>query len=197
MDREMPTTPKSKMSVVRAKSRSVHRTLGYFYLGLILSFSVSGIAMNHRESWDPMSYEYETQKIQTEFNLSTDILESEVEAFVDSELSMSKGFRGHEIEHEDLLMFFEEGMFEVNLNDGQGTLRLMRMRPILGQMTLLHKSTQSFWIWYSDVFAGSMILLGLTSIVMMRGNNSFFSGRGWMLSVAGLVIPLIILFWFA
>ncbi|WP_258012176.1 hypothetical protein [Flavobacterium psychrophilum] len=35
------------------KARNLHRDLGYFYIGLIISFAFSGVLMNHREHWHP------------------------------------------------------------------------------------------------------------------------------------------------
>jgi hypothetical protein len=33
-----------------------HRDLGYFYIGLIISFAFSGLMMNHRDAWHPEKY---------------------------------------------------------------------------------------------------------------------------------------------
>jgi hypothetical protein len=35
----------------QATIRNLHRDLGYFYIGLIISFAFSGILMNHREQF--------------------------------------------------------------------------------------------------------------------------------------------------
>ena len=45
------------------KARNLHRDLGYFYIGLIISFAFSGILMNHREDWHPEKYTTETKLI--------------------------------------------------------------------------------------------------------------------------------------
>jgi len=36
--------------------RDLHRDLGYFYMGLIISFAFSGILQNHRDTWKPEKY---------------------------------------------------------------------------------------------------------------------------------------------
>lgn len=46
------------------KARNLHRDLGYFYIGLIISFAFSGILMNHRDSWHPEKYTLETKAIE-------------------------------------------------------------------------------------------------------------------------------------
>jgi hypothetical protein len=52
------------MKIKQATIRNLHRDLGYFYIGLIISFAFSGIMMNHRESWHPEKYTVETKAIQ-------------------------------------------------------------------------------------------------------------------------------------
>src|SRR6476660_1312508 len=54
----------------QATIRNLHRDLGYFYIGLIISFAASGILMNHREHWHPEKYTTETKAIQV--NLPTE-----------------------------------------------------------------------------------------------------------------------------
>ena len=49
---------------MKLTSRAIHRDLGYFYVGLILSFALSGIMMNHRDSWHPEKYTLNITEIQ-------------------------------------------------------------------------------------------------------------------------------------
>jgi uncharacterized iron-regulated membrane protein len=44
--------------------RDLHRDLGYFYIGLIVSFAFSGLLMNHRDVWHPEKYTLETKAIE-------------------------------------------------------------------------------------------------------------------------------------
>jgi hypothetical protein len=46
--------------------RNLHRDLGYFYIGLIISFAFSGLMMNHRDSWHPEKYTTETKSIEVQ-----------------------------------------------------------------------------------------------------------------------------------
>lgn len=43
--------------------RQIHRDVAYFYVGLILAFSFSGIILNHRQSWYPTEYAYESEEV--------------------------------------------------------------------------------------------------------------------------------------
>ena len=61
------------------KARNLHRDLGYFYIGLIISFAFSGILMNHREHWHPEKYTTETKAIQVKLPPEHEINEKYVE----------------------------------------------------------------------------------------------------------------------
>lgn len=45
----------------KINARELHRDLGYFFLGLIVTFAFSGILMNHRDSFDADKYTIETK----------------------------------------------------------------------------------------------------------------------------------------
>jgi hypothetical protein len=58
-----PDTGKLRMKRLKWNNRAIHRDLGYFYLGLIISFSVSGIMLNHRLDWHLDQYTVGTREI--------------------------------------------------------------------------------------------------------------------------------------
>ena len=39
------------LKITNRKIREWHRDIAYFYVGLIIAFSFSGIILNHRQSW--------------------------------------------------------------------------------------------------------------------------------------------------
>jgi hypothetical protein len=58
----------------------------------------------------------------------------------------------------------------------------------------LHK-THRIWIYYSDIFAISLILIALTGTLMIKAGKFSWKNRGWKLAVAGVVFPLLFLFY--
>ena len=61
--------------MISLKARNLHRDLGYFYIGLIISFAFSGILMNHRDSWHPEKYTVQTKANTVNIPKDTDITE--------------------------------------------------------------------------------------------------------------------------
>ena len=83
------------------KARNLHRDLGYFYIGLIISFAFSGILMNHREHWHPEKYTTETKEIQVKLPLEHEINEKYVEN-LGKNLGIDDKIRRHNVKKEYL-----------------------------------------------------------------------------------------------
>ena len=175
---------------MKLTNRVIHRDLAYFYVGLILAFAFSGIILNHRQSWYPQEYAYESREINLEIpegELTETIVQNLVEPF------------GHEYESfrvrgNSLRIDFKGNtLIEADISTGNGVLESRRTVPLLGHTIILHKTTDSAWIWYSDIFGAAMIIIAITGMLIPSGNQGF-KKRGWKLMVAGLIFPLIFLF---
>jgi hypothetical protein len=62
---------------------------------------------------------------------------------------------------------------------------------------MMHKSTSNWWIYYSDVFALSLITIALSGIFMIPKGRLSFKERGWKLALLGILFPLIFIFFLA
>ncbi len=168
----------------------LHRDLGFFFTGLIISFALSGIALNHRASWNPSKYVFHTETVKTE-------LPGEGESFDEAfckkafeHLGMNKDFRGVRVRGRNVRIYYKNGIININKRTGEGELEAYKKRPLLGQMVQLHLSANSWWIWFSDLFALSLIIITITGLMLNRGKNGF-RYRGWKLMVSGLVVPVV------
>ncbi len=57
----------------------------------------------------------------------------------------------------------------------------------------LHKNTSNWWIYYSDIFGLSLITIAITGAIIIQVGKNTFGKRGWKLTLAGLIVPLLIL----
>ena len=179
---------------VQLQLRSWHRDLGYFFFGLIISFAISGIAQNHRRSWNPERYAYSSKEVQTQLHtLQQQAIDEKAINALARQHQITSPYRNFRLEDDGrkLRAFFADGILDVDLSTGKGKFEILRTRPLLGQMVNLHKST-SLWIWYSDVFALGMLTIAGTGLFMVRGKYGFRQ-RGYLLALAGIVIPLLAL----
>lgn len=173
--------------------RNLHRDLGYFYVGLIIAFAISGIAQNHRKQWKPEKYVYEFKQVQTGFHLPKEsVSKDSVDAF--NKQYDLKEMRQFDFRKDSILVIaYKDAEATIKLATGKGEVNVYRKRPVLAQMTMLHKNNGNlWWIWYSDIFSLGLIIIAVTGMFLMKGKNSF-KGRGWKFALAGLVIPVIML----
>lgn len=162
---------------MKVTNRSLHRDVAYFYIGLIIAFSFSGIILNHRRDWYPMDYVYESQEVA--LSLPEDATLITKKFLVEATKEWEVKYEGHRIKEGVLRVYFEENaILDTELNSGKGDLEFKRKVPIIGHTMYLHKSTNSYWIWYSDIFGVSMLVIAITGMFIGAGKNSFWK-RGW------------------
>jgi len=171
--------------------RTLHRDIAYFYVGLIIAFSISGIALNHRQDFDSQEYIVNTEAVQLNLpsegsDITESYLKNETRSITDHE------FRGFRLTGDNLKIYFEDAYAHINMQTGVGEIEYVETIPVLGQMTTLHKTTNIWWIWFSDIFGVAMLAIAITGMFISNGNNSF-KKRGWKLAILGLVFPFIFL----
>lgn len=177
---------------MKLTARNTHRDIAYFYVGLIIAFSFSGIFLNHRRSFNPRRYTVETRDIQTK-PFSKDQVNETFVSQIASEFNIDDELRRFQPTEEELNISFANNDVKINMTSGVGSVTTYRTIPLLGQMTKLHVDTSNWWIYYSDLFGIGMIIIAITGMFIEKGKNSF-KQRGLRLAILGIVFPLIFLF---
>lgn len=175
-------------------NRGLHRDFAYFYVGLLIAFSFSGIILNHRRDWYPMDYTYESKQVNI-------ILPEDVTAVDDNYLKaatldwkVDNEFDSFRLNDNSLRIYFKDNVIaDIDASTGSGVLEYKKRTPFVGDTMFLHKTTNKAWIWYSDIFGACMIVIAITGMLIPIGKNGF-KKRGWKLALAGLIFPLIFLF---
>ncbi len=179
---------------MKITNRSLHRDIAYFYVGLIIAFSFSGIILNHRQDWYPMDYTYETKPFEITIPENETALTDEYLANATKELGV---YDGHRVRDGALRVYFKDNaILDAEVKTGKGTVEYKRKVPIVGHSMYLHKSTNSFWIWDSDIFGVAMLVIAITAVLIPLGKKGF-KGRGWKSAVAGMLFPILFIILFA
>jgi hypothetical protein len=175
----------------RKWNRAIHRDFGYFFLGMTIIYGLSGIALNHMKDWNP-NYVIINEEIQVEpFDVKPE--KAEIKAILDK-YDEAENYKNHYFPNEDILkIFIEDGTVFINLRTGNGLLEKTKRRPIFREVNYLHYNPIKYWTWYSDIFSGALILLGITGILIPRGAKGI-TKRGAWLTIVGIIIPVIYLF---
>ena len=182
------------MISLRRINRAVHRDLGFFFFGMCIIYAISGIALNHRHQWNP-NYIIKQESHSLELNQQTEDQSEAALNYLD-QIGRRGEFRTSLKSGNELRIFIKDGSLTVNTITGQGELEIIRPRPVFRELNFLHYNTpRKLWTWFSDIFAASLILLAFTGLFIIKGKNGI-SRRGAWLSGAGIIIPLVLLFYY-
>lgn len=169
--------------------RAFHRDIGYVAVALILAYSLSGIAVNHIEDWNP-NYRFSERSF--DIGPLTGTI-PEMAAAAITKLSIDqRSVRGHFQETDTLLrIYMDEGQeARLDVRSGRGTLKTLKTRAVFFEVNALHlNNLKGIWTYIADAFAVALIILAITGMTMMKGDRGFM-GRGKYFVLAGLAIPV-------
>lgn len=172
--------------------RNFHRDTAYFYVGLIISFSISGIALNHRATWNPREYTVSSKDISVEVPTDPKKIDEAFAKQLAIDWGMEKEYKSIRVRREEARIYFDGAVADFNIKSGEGVLETVRKRLLLSEMTFLHQTTDTTWIWYSDIFGLAMLTIAITGMFIAKGKESFRK-RGWKFAIIGTLFPLIFL----
>ncbi len=171
--------------------RVIHRDVGYFIFGMTVIYSLSGIALNHMNDWDP-SY----QKIENTVNMDLskyDLSNKEDILKIIDVFGEKKNYKKHIKRRGGMIkVFLKKGIFMISPN-GEIFYEKWKRRPVFHAINFLHYNPGKWWLWFSDIFAGLLIIIAITGIFIVKGKNGI-TRRGLVYTLLGIIIPLLFLF---
>lgn len=181
------------MKLIRKWSRIIHRDLGFFLIGTSLIYAISGIALNHLNDWNP-SYSVNQTTFSTKINLSKGVAaKKDVITFLD-EIKLKDDYKSYYYPEPTKIKVFLSGGSSVivDTKTGVGSTEILKKRPIFYDVNFLHYNPSYWWMWFSDIYAGGLIIIVLSSFFMIRGRKGAW-GRGGIYIAFGFLIPILFL----
>lgn len=192
--------------------RVLHRYLGYFLVGIMAVYAVSGIVMIFRgtdflqqkktivKMLSPNLKPEELGKAleMREFRVEKGGEKEREEAEEEREEREERGERGENkqgfrAEKEDGdLIYFRGGSY--NKKTGKAEYTIKRLPVILEKMTHLHKAKSSEPLFFLNVFFGLSLLFFVVSAFWMFLPKTTTFKRGLIFTLAGIILTLILLF---
>jgi uncharacterized protein len=171
----------------------VHRDTGYFLAGLTVMYAVSGIAVNHIGDWNP-NYSITRDVVAIGELPAGDI--PAVGRLVRERLSIGEEPRAVvPAGPGKVRVFFENRTITVDVEQGQATDERVSRRAVFYHLNFLHLNRpKGIWTWIADVYAVGLVVLVFTGIFIVKGRAGL-RGRGLLWMIAGLVPPLLVLWW--
>jgi hypothetical protein len=177
---------------LRKFNRATHRDLGYFFVAMIIIYSISGIAINHMSDWDP-NYtidSWEEQLPNTETQASLD--KTKIKELI-ADFGIDRKYLKHYFPNSNTCkVFVKSGNIIINIDKGTAQVELVKRRLFLHSFNWLHYNPNTVWKWISDIFAVSLIILAISGMFILKGKNGL-KWRGTILITLGILLPLIFL----
>lgn len=173
-------------------NRIIHRDFGYFFFGMTIIYALSGIALNHIKDWNP-NYIIQNESYNFEFiKNKSEITKNDVDKAL-TQIDELDNYKKHYSPKPYIVkIFIDGGSLEINTETGDAYLEKISRRPIFYHVNLLHYNPGRGWIYFSDFFAVSLILIAITGLFILKGKNGI-KGRGAWLTAIGIIIPILFL----
>jgi hypothetical protein len=176
---------------VRRWSRTLHRDLGYFVTAFVISYCLSGVALNHVDEWNP---DFVVQR--REIALDREYSEAEVDEPLARELGRRLGEGEHRIldvpTAGQVKIYYDNASLHLYLGARRGVYERVARRPVFYEANVLHRNSFKPWRWFSDAFSILLVLVNLTGLLILKGKDGL-TARGKWLIAAGLLPPAVAL----
>ncbi len=159
--------------------RIIHRYLGFFLVGIMAVYAVSGIVLIFRD---------------TDYLKQTHNFEKQVEPNINkNDLGKALGIKRLKVDKtEGDIFYFKDGTY--NNKSGQAKYSTKELPWVLDRMTHLHKAKSSEPLFFLNIFFGlSLLFFVISSFWMFLPSSSIFK-KGLYFTLAGIVLTLILLF---
>ncbi len=183
-----------KITKLRKINNVLHRDLGYFFSSLIIIYSLSGLALNHIDDWNPdFIVKKDTINIPSNFNTANINKEKIIE--ISSSVGESS-YKLYDIASKDKIkIYYSDASLQLDFDKMLGYYEAVEKRPLVYHVNVLHRNSLKHWKWVSDIFAIFLIVISVTGIFVLKGKSGVL-GRGKWFILAGLLPPIVALILF-
>ena len=165
--------------------RIIHRDLGFFVVGITLIYGISGILLNHLGTKDP-AFRTESKT----FQLPTNLTENELSDIWSKDKQLPTLKRIFRVDDSQLRLFLDGGTGLYSSSDGSASYETHKKRILIFWINRLHYNKVKGWTPVADFFAGALIILAITGIIIVKGKKGLAGSGKWYL-IAGIIIPIL------
>lgn len=159
--------------------RLIHRYLGFYLVGIMAVYAISGITLIYRK--DDTFKKIVVESKQLNPMLDSKLLGSELK-IKDLNFTESKGD----------IYFFNQGQY--NMKTGEATYTIKKVPFLLDKMQKLHKATTKSPVYWLNIFFGVSLLFFVISAFWMFLPETNVFKRGVYFSILGFIMTILILF---
>jgi len=173
-------------------NRVTHRDIGYLIAGLTIIYAISGIALNHKNDWNP-NYIIDSHDFTAPITKDRESFNSDDAKSILKSLGIEDEYKAYHFPAGNRVTIFINGGFaQLNTETGIGVIERISKRPVFYQLNFLHYNPGRWWKYFSDLFCLALILVTFTGLFLVKGRNGI-TKRGAILTVIGIILPLLFL----
>ncbi len=173
-------------------NRVTHRDIGYIIAGLTIIYAISGIALNHKNDWNP-NYIVDSQYFTASTTVDRESFNSEEAINILKNLGIEDEYKAYHFPSGNRVTIFITGGYALlNTETGEGVIERISKRPVFYQLNFLHYNPGRWWKYFSDIYCVALILVTITGLFLIKGRNGI-TRRGAILTVIGIILPLLFL----
>lgn len=171
--------------------RILHRDIGYIAVGLTIIYSISGIAVNHVQDWNP-NYVISESTIQIGAVPDSIVNSANLENYILKKIGEDGSFKNSFYPDSNSVKIFVEGnTITVDFTTGEVFQEKVKSRSVFRETNFLHlNAPKKAWTYVADVFAVALIFLAISGLFMIRGKKGI-TGRGAWLTGLGFLVPVV------
>ncbi|MFI1772124.1 hypothetical protein [Thalassobellus citreus] len=159
--------------------RIIHRYLGFFLIGIMTVYALSGIVLVFRDT------EFLKSEVQVEKQLKPNIKSADL-----GRQLRKRNFKV--LKEENNLVFFENGQYDKET--GVAKYKNKELPYVLNQMTKLHKASSKHPLYWLNIFSGvSLFFFAISSFWMFLPKTKIYK-KGLYFTFFGMVLTFILLF---
>jgi hypothetical protein len=173
--------------------RILHRDLGYFFAGITLIYALSGIAMNHADSWDP-NFIIERKEVGLDLPASRELVTERMIRGNLERIGATGTYRTFDFpSSQRVKIYLSDGSIVGRLGERVGTYERISRRPLFYEVNFLHLNPKGWWKIFADLFCVALVIIVLSGVFLPRSAaRRVVRNRMWLMS-AGFVAPLLAL----
>jgi hypothetical protein len=165
-------------SEIRKVMRNLHNKIGFFIVGLVLIYSLSGIVQTYRDT------DLLKQEIKHEQTLAPNLTEAQLGAAIKiKNLKVSKT--------ENNILFFKEGTYDASTGVVKFTTK--ELYPLVHKITELHKvNSKGITHYFTITFSVLLMFMCISAFWMFKPGTKLFSTGVWM-TIVGIIASILLL----
>lgn len=172
----------------------LHRDIGYLSVAMIVIYGISGLAVNHMADWNP-NYTFRKEIVPIG-PIDSAVKDSIISAVIQRLQLPGPPENYFRPDPETAQLFYPGKTYSIDLPTGNVLIESSPRRVVLFEMNQLHlNAVKGVWTYIADLFAVSLIFMGISGLFILKGKNGL-RRRGIWLVLIGTIIPVAYWIWY-